>query len=413
MKLRFISLLTVAALTAQFTPVHAADAVKLGSGALTQGVPGEGALTVAQVNEWLSNSENHQPLDIELPDALAVGKDAIYIPADNPLTRAKIELGRQLYFDRRLSKNAEVSCADCHHPTNGYARETQFGIGVAGQEGNRNSPTSYNRLLSKEQFWDGRADSLEAQAVGPIANPIEMGSSHELAVKFVSSNPVYRAQFEQIFGHSPNIDDLGKAIAAFERVIVTGDSPYDFNERFEKMESLLAAEDLLDMEVLKEEEPDWYDEFVALKKTAEANPMSDSAKRGKKLFFSTEANCAACHVGANFSDEKYHNLGVGMQSEEPDLGRFTVTQNEVDKGAFKTPTLRNVALTPPYMHDGSQKTLKEVVDWYAKGGHPNPYLSDKIKKFEASEQDKLDLVAFMESLTGPFPTVETGRLPQD
>ncbi len=393
--------------------LFAVESVKLGSPQLTSGVPGQGPLTLEQITTWLQRPAVHEELSVELPEALAVGQDAVYIPEDNPLTLAKVELGRQLYFDRRLSKNNEVSCADCHHPDTGYARETQFGVGVGGQTGNRNSPTSYNRLLSKNQFWDGRADSLEAQAVGPIANPIEMASTHELAVQFVSNNPVYRAQFEQIFGQAPNIDDIGRALAAFERVIVTGDSPYDVNERLTKLEQLLAAEDLLDMDELKEEEPQWYEQYVSLKKAAAENPMSESAKRGQKLFFSQEANCAACHVGANFTDEKYHNLGVGMDSKEPDLGRFVVTGVEADKGAFKTPTLRNVALTAPYMHDGSQKTLLEVMQWYAKGGHPNPYLSEKIKKFEASEQDLLDLVAFMEALTGPFPQVETGRLPAD
>jgi cytochrome c peroxidase len=137
---------------------------------------------------------------------LAAGKEAVYIPADNPLTRAKIELGRQLYFDRRLSVDGTVSCADCHSPAAGYGANTQFGVGVKGQTGNRNSPTSFNRILSKAQFWDGRAKDLEAQAVGPIANPIEMGHSHAAVVKFVTANEGYRIQFEKVFGGSPNID---------------------------------------------------------------------------------------------------------------------------------------------------------------------------------------------------------------
>jgi cytochrome c peroxidase len=390
-----------------------AERVQLGSGELTEGIPGDGPLTLDQVSAWLEDPKNHRQLDVELPEGLSDGRDAIYIPEDNPLTRAKIELGRQLYFDRRLSKHAEVSCADCHHPDEGYARETRFGIGVGGQEGNRNSPTSYNRLLSQAQFWDGRAESLEEQAVGPIANPIEMANSHEVAVKFVSDNAVYRAQFDKIFDRDPNIDDIGRAIAAFERVIVTGDSPYDYQRRLERMERLLEFEGLTDMALLKEEEPEWYEEYTALKREAAEHPMSESAMRGQTLFFSQEVNCSACHVGANFTDELYHNLGVGMDADQPDLGRYEVTGEEKDKGAFKTPTLRNVALTPPYMHDGSQETLYEVVEWYVKGGHPNPYLSDKVHKFEASEQDKQDLVAFMEALTGPFPEVEQERLPVD
>jgi cytochrome c peroxidase len=140
--------------------------------------------------------------------------------------------------------------------------------------------------------------------------------------------------------------------------------------------------------------------------------MSDSAKRGRDLFFSAKSNCSACHVGVNFTDELYHNIGVGMDAAKPDLGRFAETKVEKDKGAFKTPTVRNIAQSGPYMHDGSQKTLEEVVEWYAKGGHANPYLSDKIKKLDLTAQDKADLVDFMKSLTGPLPQVETGKLPQ-
>ncbi len=141
--------------------------------------------------------------------------------------------------------------------------------------------------------------------------------------------------------------------------------------------------------------------------------MSESAKRGAELFFTDKSNCTACHAGANFSDELYHNLGVGMEAAEPDLGRFTVSNMEIDKGAFKTPTLRNVALSAPYMHDGSQKTLEEVIDWYVKGGHPNKFLSEKVKKLNLTDQEKTDLVNFMkEGLTSEFPQVETARLPE-
>ncbi len=140
--------------------------------------------------------------------------------------------------------------------------------------------------------------------------------------------------------------------------------------------------------------------------------MSESAQRGAELFFSERVGCTACHVGANFTDEKYHNLGIGMDQEKPDLGLAAITKNEADTGAFKTPTCRNVELTAPYMHDGSIATLEEVVEWYAKGGHPNPHLSDKIKKLDLTAQEKQDLVAFMKSLTGPLPEVEHERLPQ-
>lgn len=401
-----LAFLTLAGVTAT-----AAEKLVLGSDELTSGIAGDGPLTFEQASEWFNNPRNHKTLDVELPSNLAGGKNAIFIPEDNPLTRAKIELGRQLYFEPRLSRNSEISCADCHHPTSGWARETQFGVGVEGQTGNRNSPTSFNRILSREQFWDGRAESLEAQAVGPIANPVEMSSTHELAVKFVSDNPIYRFEFEKVFGHAPNIDDIGRALAAFERVIVTGPAAYDAYEELSRLERAF-AEDLEDLKAFEEDDPELYARYIEAKQAAEAQPMSESAIRGREFFFSAKANCAACHVGVNFTDEEYHNLGVGMEVAEPDLGRFEVTGNEKDKGAFKTPTLRNIAQSGPYMHDGSQRTLREVVDWYAQGGHPNPTLSDKIKKFDASEQDRQDLVAFMEALTGEFPKVEVDRLPE-
>ncbi len=389
----------------------AADAVVLGKDELTKGIPGSAKLSVSEIKRYLDNPANHEELKVKLPDGLSAGVDALYIPADNPLTRAKIELGRQLYFDKRLSGDNSVSCADCHSPVNGYGANTQFGVGVRGQTGNRNSPVSFNRILSKAQFWDGRASSLEDQAVGPIANPIEMANTHEAVVMLVSRNEGYRIQFERIFGGKPDIAQLGKALAAFERVLVTGPSPYDYYEPVRRMlESF--PDELSDLQSLKKDDPEMADKFIALKAASDSHKMSDEAKRGRALFFSVKSNCSACHVGANFTDELYHNLGVGMEAKEPDLGRFAQTKVEKDKGAFKTPTLRNIAQSKPYMHDGSQKTLEEVVEWYAKGGHPNPNLSDKIKKLDLSPQDKKDLVEFMKALTGPFPTVETGRLPE-
>jgi cytochrome c peroxidase len=151
---------------------------------------------------------------------------------------------------------------------------------------------------------------------------------------------------------------------------------------------------------------------MARVKASEAHPMSESAKRGRELFFGQKGGCTACHAGPNFTDEKYHNLGVGMDAEEPDLGRYEVTKEDKDRGAFKTPTVRNVALTAPYMHDGSQKTLEEVVEWYDKGGHPNDYLSKDVRKLNLTDEDKQDLVAFMKALTGELPKVQMGRLPQ-
>jgi cytochrome c peroxidase len=410
---RFVVPAALAVAVCVAAPAVAADssAVKLGEPGLLDGIPGEGELRVEEIRQWLENPVNHEPLEVELPEGLSAAAANIYIPEDNPMTRAKIELGRQLYFDPRLSSDATISCASCHSPDVGYAANTRFGVGVRDQEGNRNSPVAYNRIVSKAQFWDGRAASLEEQAVGPIANPIEMGNTHEAAVEFLKNNPGYRVQFEKIFEDGVNIDNVGKAIATFERAVVTGPTPYDAYEPLAKFEELF-ADDLQFLEELREEDPEFVSQYESLQAAAEANPLSESAKRGMKLFFG-KANCANCHSGANFSDEQYHNLGVGMEAEEPDLGRYTVTKDPKDKGAFKTPTLRNVAMTAPYMHDGSQQTLEEVVEWYDKGGHQNPWLSDKMKPLQLNEQEKEDLVAFMvQGLTGSFPPVETGRLPK-
>jgi cytochrome c peroxidase len=386
----------------------AANRVTLGGAELTAGIPGEGPLGSDGLQTWLGNADNHVPLEIALPLGLAAGASSTVVPQDNPLTRAKIELGRQLYFDKRLSADNTVSCADCHHPDEGFARDTQFGVGINGQTGNRNSPVSYNRILSAAQFWDGRAASLEEQAVGPIANPIEMGNTHEAAVETIYNIEGYRLQFEKIFENGVTIKNVGKAIASFERVVVTGSSPFDYHEDFKRFASL--SED--DLAEILEDDPDVYKEYEALMAATKEHPMPESAVRGQELFFSKEVNCSACHVGANLADEKYHNLGVGMDVEKPDLGRYEVTQDDKDRGAFKTPTIRNVEFSAPYMHDGSMKTLEEVVEHYVKGGTPNPHLSDKIIKLKLSDQQKGDLVAFMKACTGEFTPVERERLPE-
>ncbi len=404
-------LLTASSAWAQQAAEKLPTKVTLGDPSLTMGIPGEGDLTVDQIKAWLATPGVHEPLEISLPFGLAQAESQITGVKENPMTRAKIELGRQLYFDPRLSIDATISCASCHSHTSGYAANTQFGIGVKGQTGGRNSPVSYNRILSGAQFWDGRAATLEDQAVGPIANPIEMGFTHDACMKCLSSIDGYKLQFEAVFGpNSMTIDNVGKAIATFERAIVTGPAPYDYAAALKPfLDNFPEKEDL---EALKDDDPETYKKYLSVKADADAHPMSESARRGMALFFSEKSNCTACHAGANFTDEKYHNIGVGMDAQSPDLGRYEVTKDEKDKGAFKTPTIRNVEFSAPYMHDGSQKTLEEVVEWYAKGGHPNPWLSDKIKKLDLTAQDKADLVAFMKACSGEFPKVNSARLPE-
>jgi cytochrome c peroxidase len=300
---------------------------------------------------------------MDLP--LGLQADAAYVPEDNPLTKEKIELGKLLYFDPRISKDGTVSCATCHNPFHGFADPKRTSAGVGGSLGGRNSPTVINRLFSKEQFWDGRAEDLEGQAHGPMTNPVEMAMpSHEQVVKNISLIRGYRPYFENTFGtNEVTIKKIAQALASYERTVLSGNSPFD--------------------------------RYMAGAKDA----MGAEAVRGMEIF-NGKANCKVCHAGFNFTDESYHNLGVGMDKPKPDLGRYEISKNESDKGAFKTPTLRNVALNAPYMHDGSEATLREVVAFYNKGGVKNQWLSQEIKALNLSEQEITDLVAFLEALSG-------------
>ena len=290
------------------------------------------------------------------------------IPSGNPQTPAKIALGKQLYFDKRLSSNNTVSCATCHEPDHYWADTTPVSEGVAHRLGKRNSPTILNSAYSVPQFWDGRAVHLEKQAVGPVANPLEMDLPMPKLLAKLNAIPGYRTQFQRVFGTQATETNVAKAIASFERTIVNGNSPYD--------------------------------EYLRGNKKA----MSKAALRGMKLF-SGKAQCINCHSGPYFGDSDYHNLGIGYKSGRySDLGRYDVTKNPKDKGAFRTPTLRNTAKTPPYMHDGSVKTLMEVVNIYDRGGTPNPHLDSKIRPLKITSAQKADLVEFLKALTGkPIP----------
>ncbi|HJZ57490.1 MAG TPA: cytochrome c peroxidase [Gemmataceae bacterium] len=294
-----------------------------------------------------------------------LGLVPIMWPKDNPYTPEKAELGWLLYFDKRLSVDGTVSCASCHNPQFAFTDGQPFSRGIRNQLGGRSAPTVINRAYSLEQFWDGRAKTLEEQAKGPIANPIEMGHAHDLCEKCIGGIPGYRTRFRDVFGPGDvTIDNIAKAIATFERTVLSGNSAYD---RF---------------------------------KAGDANALSESQKNGMKVFFSDHARCDSCHEGVNFTNGKYANVGIGMDKPMPDLGRFVVTQKEEDRGAFKTPTLRDVARTAPYMHDGSLKTLEDVVEHYNKGGIKNPWLHQDVRELKLSDQDKKDLVEFLKSLNG-------------
>ncbi len=339
------------------------------------------------------------------PEDPPMGLPPVPVPEDNPVTEAKADLGEKLFKDRRFSRDGTVACATCHLPGDAFTDGQPVANGVDGQKGTRNAPTILNAAYYDEYFWDGRRDRLEGQALDPLVNPIEHGlESHDRVLEVVRQDPDYRDRFREVFDTEPepiSMEHVTKAIATFERTLVTGSSPFD---RW------------------------WSNRGYA--------DYPSSAERGFTLFFS-QAGCTNCHTmgmgEATFTDNRYHNLGVGFdrirgQAKElarkyrqmkdgtrtpeagetiltdrqvSELGRFTVTLDEEDIGAFKTPTLRNVSATGPYMHDGSQETLMEVVEFYNQGGNDNPYLDRRLKPLNLSEQQKKDLVAFLKTLTSP------------
>ena len=314
-----------------------------------------------------------KPVKIKAP----LGLPPVPIPPDNPPTEETIALGRRLYYDPRLSVDGTVSCATCHTPNLGFGDGKALSNGVDGKRGTRSAPTVVNAAYNTLQFWDGRSASLEKQAEGPMANPVEMGHTLEGVVKFVQSDPTYRKMFAKAWGTEQiTIDLVTKSIASFERTVVIGDSPFD---RF------------------------YYG--------GDKKALSLAAQRGLKLFLNPKkGNCSVCHVigkkYALFTDNKFHNIGVGADTSGnfADVGLYAQSKNTADMGAFKTPTLRNIAETAPYMHDGSQATLKDVVDHYVGGGTSNPHLDKEIHALDfLTFNERADLKAFLESLTGTLP----------
>jgi len=294
---------------------------------------------------------------------------------ENAPTPETVRLGRWLFFDTRLSMDDSVSCASCHRPENGFSEPTATSTGIEGQVGGRKAPSFLNAAWATKPhfFWDGRASSLEEQAGGPMINPIEMGmSDHDVVIKKLRGIPGYAKYFKEAFGSEEiTIDRVTKAIADYERTRMSGNSPWDR----------------------------W--------RAGDDDAVSDDVKKGHRLFHGN-AFCNNCHKGPNFSDYDFHNLGVGWDEEKKefaDVGRFAVTEKEDDKGAFKTPGLRDVSKRAPYMHDGSVENLTEVVKLYVKGGIPNPHLDRKIDQrfaeiLDLNETQIQQLVAFMEALDG-------------
>ncbi|MCR4318727.1 MAG: cytochrome-c peroxidase [Candidatus Brocadiaceae bacterium] len=300
----------------------------------------------------------------------------VTVPANNPQTATKVELGRKLYFDPRLSGNNWISCATCHNPVLGFADGLPRMLGgPASKEGGRNSPTIINSAYNELQFWDGRAATLEEQALGPIQNPNEMFETLDNVVRKLSGIPEYVNAFKEVFGTGITADGIARAIAAFERTIVFANSPFD--------KYMLGDE----------------------------HAMSESAKRGMNLF-NGKAECIKCHNGPNFTDNKFHNIGVPAEVPlKEDLGRYNVTKKDSDKGAFKTPTLRNITDTAPYMHNGFFPTLFEVVQFYNGGGGRSENKSPDIHGLHLTGEEVNNLIEFMKALTGELVQIKYDNVP--
>ena len=335
------------------------------------------AIAGAACHSEKASAVSERPIGKPITIAVPLGLPGVPVPSDNPETAEAVDLGRRLFYDKKLSSDNSLACASCHNPNLGFTDRQKHSTGFKGQAGKRNAPTVVNAAYVPFQFWDGRAGSLEDQAAGPIANPIEMNQKHEVCVSKLAADPTYRAEFRKVFGPGQvTIGKVEKALASFERTLISGDSPFD---RYQF--------------------------------GGDAKALSPAAVRGLEIFRDpARANCAACHTinehFALFTDGKFHNIGIGVDDEGnlTDLGRYNETKVDADKGAFKTPTLRNVALSSPYMHDGILKTLRDVVDYYAGGGNSNPYLDKKIKPLHLSGQERDDLVQFLKSLTGEMPS---------
>jgi cytochrome c peroxidase len=329
-----------------------------------------------------------------------LGLPPLKIPADNPQSPEKVALGKALFHDVRFSADSSVSCASCHQPDRAFTDGLNVAQGIMGQTGLRNTPTILNAAYFDRLFHDGRAPNLEEQAFGPLLNPIEHGLKNKKQILEIAlQDDDYKQRLKQIFVIDENqiaVQHIAQAIASYERTLVGGNSAFD-RYYFGR----------------------------------DRSQLSDSAARGL-LIFRRKGNCANCHEismsHALFSDNRFYNIGIGSeilksviddfvttlkqgnQTARPDLtdkqqselGRFNVTGLTADIGKFKTPSLRNIALTAPYMHDGSLKTLEEVVDYYDKGGNNNRFQDAAIFPLNLTDQEKADLVAFMQALNSPI-----------
>jgi cytochrome c peroxidase len=299
-------------------------------------------------------------------------------PADNQGTEARVKLGHALFFDPRLSGNGAVSCASCHNPSLGWSDGLPTGIGIDGTRLGRATPTVVNTAYNTQFMWDGRKRSLEDQALGPMKNPDEMKTDLEAAIRLLAKIPGYQALFKAAYpGEAIGEATVAKALAAFERTVVSRDSRFD--------------------------------RWVAGDRTA----ISPQEWRGYQVFNDpAKGNCTVCHKPPNFTDNGFHNIGIAHAAGKEDVGRFAERKVALLKGAFKTPTLRDVELTAPYFHNGSAASLADVVAHYVRGGDDHSNLSPELRKLNLNAQEKADLVAFMRALTGASQSASLPVLPQ-
>lgn len=407
--------------------------------------------TTADVNPATGEKVTRRAVKIKVPLGLTTAPP---VPTENPMTLAKWVLGKKLYYDPVMSTSGAVSCSSCHSPDKGFTDQRKFSTGIGGAIGGINSPTVINSAYNKIQFWDGRASSLEDQSQGPVGNPVEMfGGKHDPwdeCVLRLRKNPEYVKSFAEVFGHAPTRDAAAKAIATYERTVLVGNSLHD------------RAEAIMRKRVTDEESGKFElttADYVAALKASAADPHAlaavgfDPARanadtfgarllNGRNLFFG-KARCATCHTGETFTDSGFHNLGVGATKDgdlpPAEFGRYaklpTGHKDPSFVGAFKTPGLRALLATAPYMHSGDEKTLEEVVEFYDRGGNVNPFLSEKMRdtaaeaayrkaqatgqpldpnvrtfgpskkpiipfRLNLTPQDKADLVLFLRALNG-------------
>jgi len=302
------------------------------------------------------------------PSAAPLGLPPIPQPADNPLTPEGFELGQALFFDPILSIDHSVSCGSCHRPDSSYASPEPLPAGAGTRRALRHSPTLLNRAYGRSQRWDGRNPTLEQQVLQPIADPNEMGLPLEDAISRLRAHAVYPRRFEEVFGTAPSEATLGRALASFVRGLVQGDTPVD--------------------------------RFIAGRR----NALTVEERAGMWVYESV-GRCWRCHTQPNFSDEDFHSTGIGVTDGVAEPGRMAVTGDPADRGRFKTPTLRGLLHSAPYMHDGSLATLEDVVAFYRRGGNPHDTLSPKIEPLAISDSQARHLVAFLEALS------RSGELP--